>query len=273
MKYINITTPHEFDSIICGRLIAHNFVHMERNIQIHVLIIVEEGILNIEINSIKYKVCKGEAIILPANLVHKGFTDNDTAKELRYFWAHFSAGEYSLTQSPTEEFNLPLHFKLTDYARVNILCNQILDINKLSGVRKKYCDFLFTSLCYELASQTEYENISGNKTVNRAVALIELNIKEKISLETISAQLGYNKRYLAKIFKENMHTTVNKFITKKKLTFAKQMLGASSESIMSVAADLGYDDSLYFMRTFKKHEGITCGEYRRAYSKMYLNGK
>lgn len=273
MKYINITAPHEFNSLLCGRLVARDFVHMERNIQIHVLIIVESGILNIEIDNVKYKINRGEAVILPANLLHKGFCDYDTNGEIRYFWAHFSVDGYTVSQTPNGEFTLPLHFKLTDYARVNILCNQLLDVHKLSGVRKKYCDFLFTALCYELASQTEYENISGNKTVNRAVALIELNIKDRISLETISAKLGYNKRYLAKIFKENMGMTVNEFITKKKLTIAKQMLGASNESILSIASELGYDDELYFMRMFKKHEGITCGEYRRAYSKMYLNGK
>ena len=57
----------------------------------------------------------------------------------------------------------------------------------------------------------------------------------------------------------------------KKLTIAKQMLYASNESVAAIASELGFDDAGYFMRMFKKHEGITCGEYRNAYSKLYLN--
>lgn len=272
MKYINITADHEFKSILCGRLISRDFVHMERNVRMHVLIVVEEGVLNIEIDSVRYKVRKGEVVILPAELLHKGFRDSETDGEIKYFWAHFVIGNsFSVDDKRTGDFCLPLHFKLTDYARVHILYNQLLDVHKLTGARQKYCDFLFTALCYEIASQSEYEGVSGNKIVNRAIAWIELEIKSKLSLEIVAEQLGYNKRYLAKIFKENTGTTVNDFILEKKLTLAKQMLTASNESIAAVASELGYDDAGYFMRIFKKKEGVTCNEYRNAYSKMYLN--
>lgn len=56
MKYMNINMEHEFLHILCGRLIADSFVHMERMINIHVLIIVERGILNIEIGGERYKI-------------------------------------------------------------------------------------------------------------------------------------------------------------------------------------------------------------------------
>lgn len=271
MKYFNVDMKHEFNSILCGRLIADNFVHMERIINIHVLIIVEQGILNIEIGKKQYKVRHGESIVLPANIPHKGFKDTDTDGHIEYFWAHFvTESNFSIGET-VSEFSVPLHFTLSDYARVRILYNQLLDVHQLGGLRKKYCDFLFTALCFEISAQSEYETASGNKIVNKAVAWIELNINSPISLEQIADALGYNKRYLTRIFKENLNVTVNEYIMEKKLTVAKQLLTGSDETISSIASTLGFDDAGYFMRVFKKHEGITCREYRNAYSKMYLN--
>ncbi len=274
MNYLNITTDHEFHHILCGRLIADSFVHMERNMDIHVLIVIEKGILNIEIGGCQFKAHSGDVIILPANVTHRGFRDEDTDGHIEYFWTHFYLDDKFLLDSAREgDFSLPLHFTLTDYARVRILYNQLLDVYMLTGARKKYCDFLFTALCCEIAAQAEYESVSGNNTVNRAVAWIELNIRMPISLDETAAALGYNKRYLARIFREHTGMTVNEFIMEKKLILAKQLLTGSDETVTSIAATIGFADAGYFMRTFKKHEGVTCLEYRNAYSKMYVNEK
>ncbi len=271
MEYFNVTMGHEFNSILCGRLIADDFVHMERLVNINVLIIVEQGILNIEIGGKQYKVRRGESIILPENILHKGFKDEDTNGHIEYFWAHFVTDSPISVSDSRGDFSIPLHFNLSDYARARILYNQLLDVHQLGGLRKKYCDFLFTALCFEISVQSEYETVSGNKIVNNAAAWIELNINSPISLEQIANILGYNKCYLSRIFKENLGITVNEFIMEKKLTIAKQLLTGSDETISSIASTLGFEDAGYFMRAFKKHEGVTCGEYRNAYSKMYLN--
>ncbi len=271
MNYFNVDMEHEFINILCGRLVADNFVHMERLININVLIIVEQGVLNIEIGGEKFKIKSGETIILPADILHKGFRDEDTDGHIEYFWAHFVTDSPFKTEDERHGFSIPIHFTLTDYARVRIVYNQLLDVHQLGGLRKKYCDFLFTALCFEISAQSEYETVSGNKIVNSAAAWIELNINSPISLAELSDALGYNKRYLSRIFKENLGVTVNEYITDKKLTLAKQLLTGSDETISSIASMLGFEDGGYFMRLFKKHEGITCGEYRNAYSKMYLN--
>lgn len=272
MKYMNIDMEHEFSHILCGRLIADDFVHMERIIDINVMIVVEKGTLNIEVDGEIVAVHAGEMLIIPQNTHHKGIKNSDG--HLEYFWTHFYLkSDYVISEIREKDFSLPTKFTLTNYARVRILYNQLLDISMLSGARKKYCDFLFTALCCEIAAQADYETVSGNNTVNKCAAWIEMNIKSPISLESVADALGYNKRYLARIFHEHMGMTVNEFITDKKLTLAKQLLTGSDESVTAIAEQIGFGDSGYYMRLFKKHEGITCLEYRNAYSKMYVNEK
>lgn len=272
MKYVNTDEEHEFSSILCGRLENEGFVHMKRNINIYVLIVVEDGVLNIEMGGTKYKVHKGEMIILLADIPHCGFVDEDSKKRIKYFWAHFIINSGAeVADSKSGRFSMPVYFKLTDYPRIRILYNQLLDVYKLSGTRKKYCDFLFTALCCEIAGQEECVTVSGNQAVNRAAAWIELNIEKRISLAEAAQAIGYNKRYLARIFKDAVGLTVNDFITDKKIILAKQLLVGSDETVTSVAQKLGFDDTGYFMRLFKKREGLTCIEYRNAYTKMYMN--
>ncbi|MBQ6569083.1 MAG: helix-turn-helix transcriptional regulator, partial [Clostridia bacterium] len=96
-------------------------------------------------------------------------------------------------------------------------------------------------------------------------------ITEPISLDDTADALGYNKRYLARVFMENMGVSVNKYIESGKMELAKNILVYSEESIHSIAAAIGYEDAGYFMRVFKKNENMTCREYRSAYSKINMN--
>ena len=274
MNYLNINMEHEFSSVICGKFESEDFVHIQRCLSSNVMIIVEYGIFNIEIGGRRYKVKPGELILLPSGVIHRGFRDPDTCGKVKYFWAHFFPNaEYAYADTRKGNFSLPVYFKLSDYGRARILYNQLLDVHRLTNVRQKYCDFLFTTLCCEIVTQFENANISGCGIVNKAVSWIELNINNPISLEDVSASLGYNKRYLSRIFKENIGSTINEFILQKKLTVAKQLLTGSDESIASISELVGFNDTRYFMRVFKKHEGLTCMQYRNSYSRMYLNNR
>ncbi len=256
--------------ILCGQLTARNFIHMRRNIDLQVLIIVQQGIFNIEIDGIRRKVHPNEYIILPAKIYHEGWEDEDTEQNLRYFWVHFLFnGEYSLGM----EGKLPMSGSLDSYSRVSILTKQLLDISQIPGTDINYCNFLLSALLCELTAQTSGAKHGENKLVNNIISWINLNIHDNISLSDAAAAFGYDKKYIARLFRKHTGRTVNQLITDKKIGIAKQYLTGSDEYITSIAERLGYNDAGYFMRLFKKHEGITCSEYRSAYSKMYLNRK
>lgn len=254
--------------ILCGQLTAKDFIHMRRNIDLHVLIIVQYGTLNIEVDGVRRKVHPNEYIILPAGMFHCGWEDTDTKKNLRYFWVHFVfGGKYSLDSHG----NLPVYGMLSRYSRVSILTKQLLDISQIPGTDINYCSFLLSALLCELSAQTSGAMVADNKLVNNIISWINLNIYENISLNDVAEAFGYDKKYLSRLFKENTGTTVNQLIADKKIEIAKQYLTGSDEYITAIAEKLGYSDAGYFMRLFKKHEGITCSAYRSAYSKMYLN--
>ncbi len=254
--------------ILSGMLRAQGFIHAKRTIDIHVLIVVRKGTLNIEIDGRRLKIRRGEYVILPAGVCHKGFEDADTAGELEYFWAHFIfAGDYTITEGS----GLPIAAALSSFARVNILISQLLDISLLPDADIDYCGFLLSALLCEIRAETSGAEVGGSKLMNNILSWINLHIYEDITLSSVADAFGYDKKYLARIFKAGTGSTVGDVITKKKLDIAKQYLVGSDEHITDIAARLGYTDAGYFMRLFKKHEGVTCTAYRSAYSKMYVN--
>ena len=94
-------------------------------------------------------------------------------------------------------------------------------------------------------------------------AWLDAHYTEKINLDELARQFFIDKFYLTKIFKEQYGTTINAYISQKRITAAKQLLRFSDKTIEQVSAEIGITDTNYFTRLFKKIEGITPGEYRK----------
>lgn len=92
---------------------------------------------------------------------------------------------------------------------------------------------------------------------------LDTHYSEKISLDELAKRFYIDKYYLSKIFKEQYGITINAYISRKKITAAKQLLRFSDKSIEQIGFEIGISDTNYFTRLFKKIEGITPGEYRK----------
>ena len=106
-------------------------------------------------------------------------------------------------------------------------------------------------------SNTTCLNISNVK------AYIDQNFTDRLSLETVANQFNVNKSYLLRLFKENTGITVNNYILQKRILMAKNELRFSNKTLEVIAEECGFEGANYFIRIFKKVEGLTPGEYRK----------
>ena len=53
------------------------------------------------------------------------------------------------------------------------------------------------------------------------------------------------------------------YFTKRKLSYANQLLRDPKRSISEISRMIGYNDPRYFFKVYKKYEGISPGEYRK----------
>ena len=120
----------------------------------------------------------------------------------------------------------------------------------------------FKQLC-SMIGDKEDENI---KLLKKVEEYIENHFTDNnINLNQIAETMQVSVQYLATYFKNKKNTTLLKYITQKRMNYAKKLLCESSLTLGDIALKVGYTDASVFAKAFKKAEGITPGQYRTKY--------
>ena len=108
------------------------------------------------------------------------------------------------------------------------------------------------------------DNIENDKiaTFAKAVAFIEQNFTEKISVEEIALNAGLSVRHFQRQFKNTYLITPKEYILILRMQKAMSLLSGAKDSITDIAYKCGYEDSSLFARRFKSHTGISPRQYR-----------
>lgn len=106
--------------------------------------------------------------------------------------------------------------------------------------------------------------------INIAQSMVEL-IQEKydqdITLEMCAEQFRFHPVYLSRVFKKEMGMTFIDYLTNYRMNMAKLWLRDSNLKITEIAERLNYTNSTGFIRTFRKAEGMTPGQYRETHAR------
>ena len=108
-------------------------------------------------------------------------------------------------------------------------------------------------------------NVNENLQESQKSAIkkyIKENYKRNISAGDVAGILGYSDVYFSKIFKQLFDDTFINYLTKVRIDKAKVLLKDVSFNIKEVGASVGYTDSNYFTKVFKRSVGMSPSEYR-----------
>lgn len=108
--------------------------------------------------------------------------------------------------------------------------------------------------------------------IHEALAFIEQNFQNDISVEDIADNCGLNRSYFGKIFKEAIGKTPQEFLMNYRMTKAAELLKLTRLSVGDISNAVGYDNQLHFSRAFKNIYGISPREWRNQNSVLKLDG-
>jgi len=91
-----------------------------------------------------------------------------------------------------------------------------------------------------------------------------------LSIEELSRRVGMGQRNFIRRFKAATGEVPGAYIQALRVAAAKEMLERGATSIQRVCGKIGYGDIAFFRRLFKRHTGMTPGEYRARFAKMSL---
>lgn len=112
-------------------------------------------------------------------------------------------------------------------------------------------------------ANTEDETHIADKTLQIAIDYINIHFCENINLEIIAKNSYISVTKLCRLFKDNLGTTVSKYITGKRISEAKKNL-KQGRSVSDTALMCGFGDYSNFIRTFSSHVGISPGKYLKS---------
>jgi YesN/AraC family two-component response regulator len=111
--------------------------------------------------------------------------------------------------------------------------------------------------------EVEKREYAHDSPIQKAMAYVTENIKEKLSLKTVAKYVHLNASYFSVLFKEQTNMTFSEYVTRRRLQMAKNLLVGSNLPITDIAEEVGYQTSKYFIKMFKDFEGITPSQYRK----------
>ena len=78
-----------------------------------------------------------------------------------------------------------------------------------------------------------------------------------IVLAQICKKMGYNAQYVSRSFKEQMGINFTSYLHNVRMQRACSLLLSTDMSVTQVSYSVGYQNTAYFHRTFKKIIGVT----------------
>lgn len=107
------------------------------------------------------------------------------------------------------------------------------------------------------------ETDKANTYLVRAKQYIRTYYPRDISLTGCAEEVGISPYYLSHIFKERTGKTFVDYLSEVRIGEAKKLAAGSSLTIKEIAERVGYTNTTYFCKVFKRITGLTIGEYRR----------
>lgn len=101
-----------------------------------------------------------------------------------------------------------------------------------------------------------------NSPLTASIEFIKKNIQESINLKDLSEKACMSTTSFYRYFKRELGMSPIEFILNEKIKYAKKLLKNPKIHVNEVSYATGFEDCNYFIRLFKKHEGVTPKQYQ-----------
>lgn len=102
---------------------------------------------------------------------------------------------------------------------------------------------------------------------HQMVRYIEENYQSKITLDDIAEKLHANRSYLSRLYKSRSGINLFDDILQRRIEKAKEYMDSTDWKIYEVSEAVGFDDTGYFSRVFKKYSGMSPKDYKNGREK------
>ncbi|MGN1193333.1 MAG: AraC family transcriptional regulator [Dorea sp.] len=213
----------------------------------------------------KYQLSKGQGFLIePETLT---FYQADKEEPWSYLWVGFGgSGAGKLIQDIG--LNSRQLIYQCDYGEelkeivFSMLKHTQSTVSNMYYLQGRLYDF-FAVLARDVVTDS-YENATKESVyVQEAVTFIRNHYSRGIRVADIARHLNVDRSYLYTIFKRSMDLSPKDYLTKFRISRAKEQLILTDLSVENIACSCGYQSALVFTKAFKQEVGMAPSQYRK----------
>ena len=116
------------------------------------------------------------------------------------------------------------------------------------------------------------EPMMTNQIIARALEYIDTMGPGRVTLPEVAEHCHVSVSYLSRLFTRETGENYSEYVAKQKIKWAREKLESTDMTITEISEELGYGESGYFIKTFKRYVQETPCAYRRRYKRNRLSG-
>lgn len=119
-----------------------------------------------------------------------------------------------------------------------------------------------TALSDELLDGEKLDNLKLKKIAELLKMYLHEHYDQDIALQDVANHFHYSDAYFCKVFKQCFDKSFIIYLSEFRVEKAKELLADVSVNVKDISQKVGYRDSNYFAKVFKRITGVTPSEYR-----------
>lgn len=225
---------------------------------------VVNGVGYYEVNNQTFTLKEGDSFLVYPNTEILYYADEETPWE--YAWVGFTGSDAAMILSATDFSKAKPVIYNTPFGED--IRRQILHIYDARGNEFNHAvemtGRLYTMLAIFMHGQTNTSTTNtANSYVQKGVEYISSNYSYPISVEDIANYVGLSRSQLFRSFETVLQVSPKEYLTDFRIRQSCYLLEHSNLSITAIANSIGFENSLYFSKTFHNKKGMSPKEYRK----------
>lgn len=109
----------------------------------------------------------------------------------------------------------------------------------------------------------ETETLEMPRIIEKSLAYIEKHFQRPLTLEELSSDVGLSRFHLSRTFKQYLGKSFKEYLTERRIAEAKNLMAHQDKNVTEACFAVGFNDTSYFARVFRKHENLSPSAYRK----------
>ncbi len=237
------------------------------------LLVVYEGTVVFSVYGKEYSARSGEVVLINSRVLHSAAAKNS----LRIGCVRFRESDYTDAElTKIIKYALRFHAQVASPVRIfsskELFGALDLVLREADEKRASYEMFirsgvyLALGILYREGALFNPEQLFSGRELRKILPIlsyINASYSDNLSLESVSAKLGFDQSYFCRIFKNATGATFTEYINFVRICKSEKLLLKTEEGVHEIALQVGFSSVSYFNRVFKRYHGLSPRAYRR----------